>query len=111
MHWLDANSGEDFSQSEQELIYSCREEGFVDELAIQECLGFDLFSQLKSIRNLSFDPKIAVVFTLNVTASIANGDIGRRMVSTMNLRDLPTNTSRRNVGGVKTLEYWQRIFY
>ncbi len=111
MHWLESNSGDGFSSSEENIIKECREKGFIDELNLQECLGFDLYSKLKSIRGLSFDPKSTQVYTIDVTVSSANGEISRRMVSTMNLKNLPAFVGNSDVGSITILPYWQKIFY
>jgi hypothetical protein len=111
MHWLQAQSRNRFSGSDQELIRQCREEGYFDENAIKECLGFDLYSELKAIRNLTFDPKSAVVYTIDVSAAYPSGDVTRRLVSTLNLRDIPVVSGRSEIGPIKPLNYWQKIVY
>ncbi len=111
MHWLESNIRDGFSGSERSIVSECRENGFTDELTLQECLGFDLFSKLKSIRGLSFDPRSTQVYTIDVTVSSVNGEINRRMVSTINLKNIPAFVGNSNVGRMVTLPYWQKIFY
>ncbi len=111
MHWLVSNTSDGFSGSEQNIITECRGKGFTDELTLQECLGFDLYSKLKSIRGLSFDPKTTLVYTIDITVSSTNGEISRRMVSTMNLKNLPVFIGNSDVGSSTTLPYWQKIVY
>ena len=111
MHWLEANVTGGFTESERDLILKCRQEGFIDELTIQECLGFELFSKLRGIRGLTFNPRGTVVFTIDVTAFAPNGEIARRLVTTMDLRNLPSLAGSSDVGGVTPLTYWQKIFY
>ena len=111
MHWLEANVVGGFTEGERELILECRQEGFTDELTIQECLGFELFSKLRGIRGLSFNPSGTAVFTIDVSTFSPNGEITRRLVTTMNLRNIPSLVGKSDVGGVTPLVYWQKIFY
>ncbi len=109
MHWLQTNLPGGLSSSDRQTITECRSEGFVDQPTIEECLGLDLASRLRSL--VTFNPRDTVVFTLDAIVTSPNGEISRRQVSTLNLRNLPAQRGDSDVGRVVTLPYWQKVYY
>ena len=98
-------------ESERQIIQECQNEVFVDVATTRECLGLELTAKLNGIRGgINYNPD-AIVYTIDVTASSPNREITRRLVSSINLRDLPRQSGRSDVGGVTPLVYWQKISY
>ena len=109
--WLDVNIPAGLSSDEKRIIEECRSDGFSTEFELQECLGFDILAKLRGIPGLNFTPKNTIVYTIDVTASHPVEDISRRIVTTMNLKDIPPQGRSNVVGDVNPLVLWQRVYY
>ena len=66
-------------------------------LDMEECLYLELFNKLNTRMSL----RAFGVYTIEVRAGYNNGDITRRMVATLDLRNLPKDH----------VLYWQKITY
>jgi hypothetical protein len=94
------------SEDELDIIRTCHGRGRQISDDMRDCLGQELHAQLSQF--FSFDETPTVVFTIITTAAYPDGSVARRVVATLNLRNVPAApTSRVSAVARNTIQYWQ----